>query len=142
MVTTNVKSFYEKCSVKNKVVTRMIPVEGDDSQLASDNERDEAYNPPVESDDSSTDDNESNLRTTSTSLSKTKNTKVKRRLLFKTAKDYNPHEENAGLGMLPGLAQSWIVTVLCTLPFMANHRTGRDEVGDRHTRGLPQLRPT
>ena len=102
MVTTNVKSFYEKCSVKNMVVTRIIPVEGDDSQLSSDNERDEAYNPPVESDDSSTDDEESNLRTTSTSLSKTKNSKVKCRLLLKSAMDYNPHEENAAWACCPG----------------------------------------
>src|SRR6218665_92453 len=103
------------------VVTRIIPVEGDDSHLSPDNEPDEACNPPVESDDSSTDDEESNPPTTSTSLLKTK---VKRRLLLKTSKDYNPHEENAGLGMLPGLAQSWIVTVLCTLPSTANHGTG------------------
>src|SRR6218665_3031703 len=80
------------------VVTKIIPVEGDDSQLSSDNEHDEAYNPPVESDDSSTDDKESNSPTTSTSLSKTKNTKVKRRLLLKTAKDYNPHEEKYWFG--------------------------------------------
>ena len=40
-----------------------------------------------------------------------------------------------GLGMLPGLAQSWITAVLCTLPFMANHGTGKGEEGDRHTRG-------
>ena len=51
-------------------------------------------------------------------------------------------EGSAGLGILPGLAQSWITAVLCTLPFMANHGTGRGEEEDRHTRGLALLRPT
>src|SRR6218665_1339183 len=44
--------------------------------------------------------------------------------------------------MLPGLAQSWITVVLCTLPFMANRGTGRGEEGNQHTRGPALLRLT
>src|SRR6218665_2833152 len=51
-------------------------------------------------------------------------------------------EGSAGLGMLPGLAQSWITVVLCTLPFMANRGTGRGEEGNQHTRGPALLRLT
>src|SRR6218665_2828695 len=42
--------------------------------------------------------------------------------------------------MLPGPAQSWTTVVLCTLPFMANHGTGRGEEGDRRTHGPALLR--
>src|SRR6218665_1235479 len=44
--------------------------------------------------------------------------------------------------MLPGLAQSWITVVLCTLPFMANRGTGRGEEGNQHTRGPALFRLT
>src|SRR6218665_719678 len=40
-------------------------------------------------------------------------------------RSYAP-EGSAGLGMLPGLAQSWTTAVLCTLPFMAKWPTARD----------------
>src|SRR6218665_3911520 len=109
MATMDVKSFYGKRSVKNKFITRIIPVESDDSQLSSDNEPDEDYNPPAENGDSSEGhsnfedqesqclqlesastymyDEESNLPTTSTKISKTKGPTVKCGLLSKTAKD-------------------------------------------------------
>lgn len=116
MSTMNVKSFYGKRKMMKKVVRRVIPVESDDSQLSSDNERDEDYNPPVERDESSEEHDEDdnppvdrdaipeehsdlerpespclNMPTTSTGISKTRAGKVKRRLLWrkkkKTSKD-------------------------------------------------------